>query len=870
MHRWSLFFWTSFTCFLLTSLSFFANAQENANTPTYKIGVLANQGKDAAHKQWDATAEQLTREFEPPSQFKIIPLAFDEIDAAVQNESVDFLITNPAQYVKHEVLYHAQAIATRNVKNTNVLFGAVIFLKASRNDIKTWSDLKNKKILAVDRTSFGGWLIAALELKRQGLSLTRDLRHVQMVQRHSDVVTGILNGDADIGIVRTGVIEEMVEAGKINIGDLRIFESKHTHGSEQFFYLHSTTLYPEWPFVKLNHVADIVAKNVVRALFTIPSDSPAALDGGYIGWTVSSNYTKVHECLKELNTPPYEDYGKLTFMALWQGYYPWIISIFLLLIVLAIAVVMFRQSRAYILKMSLNYEAILNTAGEGIIGIDPNGKHTFVNKQAAQLLGFETSELMGRNSHHLWHHTRPDGTPYPAHECRILTTLRQAKTIFITDEVFWRKDGTSFFVEYVCTPIQLKGKMQGAVLVFKDITERKLSEKMLLEAKESAEKAGQAKSEFIANMSHEIRTPMNAIIGFSNLLEITAMNDIQKKYITIIRDSGQVLLALINDILDISKIETGRIELEAINFNLEQTITDLLKILSPRAQEKDLDILFSVQSGMPRWFIGDPTRVMQIILNLVSNAIKFTDKGCIEISLNWKDGNVVISVKDTGIGISQEGMSKLFQSFSQANSSITRRFGGTGLGLAISKAFARKMGGNIEVHSEEGKGSEFIIKLRLENGKEPTTSTPSDHTQGPIQRIDADFETELQGVRVLVVEDVPINLELIGIYLDMFGCIKDYASNGKEAIEKIERHDYDICLMDMQMPVMGGLEATGIIRKGLNKNIPIIALTAAAMKEDEQKALQSGMNDFLTKPIDVEMLKSTILKWGRRKGPSSS
>jgi len=317
------------------------------------------------------------------------------------------MITNPAQYIKYEVLDRAQAIATRNVKNTNVLFGGVVFVKNSREDIQTWRDLKNKKIVAVDQTSFGGWLIVAYEFKRLGIDPKRDFAQVSMVQKHPDVVTGILKGQGDVGIVRSGTIEDMISAGKIKREDIRVLKLREEDGKEDFPYLHSTVLYPEWPFVRLNHVPDAVAKKVVRALFTVSAESSAAVDGGYIGWTVSSNYTRVHDCLKELNVTPYENFGKLTWGALWRGYHLWIMSILFLLGGLGIMIGFIIRSRRHILKMSMNYQTILNTAGEGVLGLDKDGRHVFVNKKAASLLGFEPGDLIGRGSHAIWHHTKP-------------------------------------------------------------------------------------------------------------------------------------------------------------------------------------------------------------------------------------------------------------------------------------------------------------------------------------------------------------------------------------------------------------------------------------------------------------------------------
>lgn len=528
-----------------------------------------------------------------------------------------------------------------------------------------------------------------------------------------------------------------------------------------------------------------------------------------------------------------------------------------------------------------------------------------------------------------------------------------------------------------------------------------------IELREQAETASKSKSEFLANMSHEIRTPMNAIVGFADLLKTTSLTEKQTDYVNTVMSSGKVLLDLINDILDLSKVEAGAIVLEQIDFNLENFVEDVFNVIryrtSTHSEEDNVELYFDIEEGLPLDFEGDPSRIRQILINLFSNAMKFTKKG--EVGLHVKKEKTLedemmllrFTVKDTGIGIPEDKKKLIFESFAQADTSTTREYGGTGLGLAICQRLVKLMGGDIWVESKEGEGSQFIFTVKLKKrprvveknihpvsddylknkkvliiddspltrkiltsfcrkfemnsteltsakdtfdwfsekkdkedelpdilfvdiimpgmkGNElmqklkenpsydkikiiamssdlqlgasldaqkigfnaflpkPLTNTVllntlktvlGDKRTGDKQIVTRHMaeELSLKDVKVLVAEDKMSNQKLIKIYLDMFGCISEMANNGQEAIEKMKSCSYDICLMDLQMPVMGGLEASEIIRRDVNKDIPIIALTAAAMKEDEEKALSSGMNDFLTKPIDRKMLKEQILKW---------
>ncbi|MBF0266629.1 MAG: response regulator, partial [Gammaproteobacteria bacterium] len=730
----------------------------------------------------------------------------------------------------------------------------------------------------------------------------------------------------------------------------------------------------------------------------------------------------------------------------YENDYSLVIKVALVLIILIIGFIIWNRKLTALVNAKSKAEEqnrlLLTFIGEGVFGVDSDGLVNFINPAALEMLQFTRKELLGQKIHPIIHHTKADGSHYPVQQCPMFHAFSQGKTSHINDEILWRKDGSSFPVEYKASPIVQNGEITGSVVTFNDITEQliakhnlinevtsrqqseaianhakqqliditnnipgvvyqiqasrenewekfivkyisegikvlqdievqdvlndfntfinsifiddrnhvldsitqsiktmeslscdyrvkiknqikwihmeasidtvhiiehdvilfqetdkpeeivingnliditdtKLTLELLVEqqkemelARDIAEEATRSKSDFLANMSHEIRTPMNAIIGMSYLALESNLNKEQHNYIEKVHRSAESLLGIINDILDFSKIEAGKLDIEKIDFYLEDVMDNLLNLVGLNAERKGVELNLAIDEGINTALIGDPLRLGQILLNLGNNAVKFTESGgkiIVKVTLKEQTQNqiqLIFSVQDNGIGMTSKQQQKLFQSFSQADTSTTRKYGGTGLGLAICKKLSQLMGGEIWVESKINKGSIFYFSANFEMQMKHSARTKN--TTDDIKLIQDIAIQKLHGANILLVEDNEMNQELAKELLKRNKIQITVANNGQEALAILAKESFDGVLMDCQMPVMDGYEATRQIRLQPDlQDLPIIAMTANAMAGDKDKVLAAGMDDHISKPINIKDMLNTMNKWIVASNPES-
>ncbi len=732
------------------------------------IGVLASEGKDKCMEMWKPTADYLSERI-TSCAFSITPLGYDEIEAAVRDRNVDFVVCNPAIYIDLDAKFSIRTVATGVRWQGNMetqLLGGVVITKADRDDITTFKDLKGKRIAAVDPKAFGGWIAACREFKKADIVPEKDFRSMRFTENNSDVVRIVREGDADVGVIQTMTLESLATERNERVDDLKVIRDVNfIYGERTFPFRLSTRLYPEWPFAVLAHVSKDLAGKISIALIEMPQESQAA-QASRLHWSVPMSYHMVTECIQELQLGIYKGYGKLDLASFFQRY-------------------------------------------------------------AAQAIPFAAFV--------------------------VLLVIALAFSLILTIKL--RRTGT---------------------LLKTELAERTRTEAELKLAKEAAEAADHAKSEFLATMSHEIRTPLNPLLGFAGLLKDTSLSETQRRYVDIIRSSGESLLLLINDILDLAKIEAGKIELERLPFNLRDCVMETAALLESHAQLKNITIKTEFTDNVPLMVAGDRTRLRQILINIAGNAVKFTDKGGVEIRVTTLRTLIAggaepslheirIDVKDSGIGIAADRLPKLFKPFSQADQSISRKYGGTGLGLVISRRLCGLMGGSVTVASVLGTGTTFSCVLQLESAPDNEAETGMDAAnRDPLIAVTLNL-----GLNVLIVDDNLANYQFASEVLTKRGCACEHVETGEQAVDLFAQKNYDLILMDVRLPGIDGMEVTRQIRsmetasilpsKGRKRPF-IIALTAHAMVGDRQKCLSSGMDAYISKPYNPDLLVGIVRK----------
>ena len=503
---------------------------------------------------------------------------------------------------------------------------------------------------------------------------------------------------------------------------------------------------------------------------------------------------------------------------------------------------------------------LLASTGEGIYGVDREGRCTFANPAAVSILGYDSdADLLGQVMHDLVHHTRADGEPYPQEECRIYLALREREGLHTDDEVMWRRDGSSFPVEYWSFPMELNGELVGSVLTFVDITERRRVQQELADAKGAAEAASEAKSQFMANMSHELRTPMNAIIGYSEMLiedaedagDEATVEDLEK-----INASGKHLLELINAVLDLSKIEAGGMDLHIESFDVATMISDVAVVTQPLVEKNGNTLVPELGDGLGE-MQSDVTKIRQSLLNLLSNAAKFSDDDEIVLRATREQRNgeawVMFAVEDHGTGIAEDKLDHVFEEFAQASSTIARDYGGTGLGLPLTRRICRLLGGDVVLESELGVGSTFTIELPAIAPEEATEPAEAAATAAPGKPADSERPD------VLVIDDDAHARELLVRGLEREGYAVVTASNGPTGLELARELQPALITLDIIMPTMDGWAVlTALKDDPATADIPVAMLSIAP---DAELGLLLGAVESMTKPIDRDDLYGLVKKY---------
>jgi len=690
-----------------------------ATTPEIiNIGVLSHRGDNKTSAYWATTADYLTQEVDG-KEFRIVPLDFDEIEPNIESKNIHFILVNSGIYVVMEVRHRISRIATlsRSIEDRHVnYFGGVIFTLKKRTDIQTLDDLKDKSFMAVDATSLGGFQMALRELEALGIKPREDFSEITFGGIHDDVVMSILNGKADVGTIRTGILESMDANGLIDIEDFKILNEQSSDG---FTEKHSTRLYPEWPFSKLQHTPNQLAEKVAIALMKMHEDQVVRGDEDNKNkWSIPLEYQPVHELLKDMRLPPYEDIGQFTLMDALKKYQYWILfSMVVMAILLAMTMLVIRLNKELKIskqRLEQQHSLILDSVADGIYGVDLEGRSTFVNKAMENITGWSALNIIGKNQHELLHHTKENGEPNPSNECPVFKTFMDDETRYIEDDIFWKNDGTSFPVEYTSTPLKDEaGITIGSVVIFRDISERKKAEEVASNHRRELAHVARVSTmgEMASGMAHELNQPLTAIATNADAcIRLT--------------ESQQIDIDRVNDVLEIISKQArraGGIIQQLRNFvkkelpdralvNLNDLIREVLILTRHSLKNDSVKLVIQLDEKLPDVY-AQHIQIDQVILNLIKNAIEAmssndSEDKLLTIKTSVTDHNEpMVIISDNGPGLNDAMRDTLFTPF------VTTKQDGMGLGLSISEGIIGEHGGKLFLDDKSNKGATFKFTL---------------------------------------------------------------------------------------------------------------------------------------------------------------